>query len=1333
MSANETLVLEVQGNGLTGTLLGLEKLEEELLRVNSVGLSARQSWAKINSALFQLELKTKAAATTLQTLSKALESTSGKNPFDGLMLGKKTLDNVDRLEKSLRSIGPVTSFVAQQTGRAVSGILKLAQASQKATAPVQALANAYGMLAQKTFKNSGGQVIQIQPNAVASSYNQLTAAIQNTTSALNSLATAYGNVAQAQAKVQTLNNKKIGTPSTIPAAVIPGGGGGGSTSGGSGQGGPQSALGRFANSVGTYVARFGTAVGAIGAGRELAEFEDNLAALSGTIEKGSPFLERFRQQAVDMARDSRQSMTDVAEAQLALVRAGLSEADALRSVNSVISLATAGQMDLGDATEFAVETMTQFRIPLTQIAVSMDKIVKTANMSTTSVKELRTSLKYAGAAGASLGIQFDEMLAALGALAQSGKKGSTGGTSLRQFLVLLAKDSSKVKDFLDEVAKRANVPRQSLDLTKNSLEGVLRALKNSEPSARSVFAAFEKQGGTAFIDLVRNVDLFANEMKDGLRDAAGEAERLRKEMEDTLGGQAKRFLNSIMSAISELNTAAGDPFKSLFSFGADSINGLATYAKTLKEAVAAGDLLAISLKTIATIAAGAALGALASSLGNFIGASAGIVGVIDKMKKLALATLGIQTALDKTGGAFTKFSKMNIVGIVLSLAYAFKDVSVEIDKTNVSLGGLADTFFKKAGMSLKSYALTYQEFSAQKDVNILQLAGPDKADELEKARTKLKAIQAEMEQLKNTWEDTTYFGDAVKRMEEQSKLKKEEIKKDWKEIEQTAKGFWNYVVRLGKSAVPWMNRESLGTDFPEKTKRTPNPLVIAEQESLRKLALEEGNVNEIARNRLETYYKLLDVAKQLEKKDQDQLPSTKKLLELVQAYRAASGMVIPAGEDLESYGLDLSGLNADQLDETFGRLSGLAKRFYDDMKVNERTFELQKSREELKNLASTAESSFQEIQNAFQKSQSSSDKARNRVLESNTLESELLRVDELYSEALEKMRKYNIQLIASGGDLKQLKNLEEAERMLSTIAKNDAERNATDRFKQRYTSIQEMLNTPIDSSNELDLLNLQYQLENLVELANQQTQFDFSGLNIGADQATEQIEKVNEALIKFNQLAEKQTFRNWMKDSAMSLADTFGQSMQSMFDAIIDGAENMEQVMTNIAKSIVSSLVRIFVVEQLVNSLKAGVSSAFGAPQSVNGAGGGFLQQAKGGVHYQGNVQAFARGGVVGSTTYFPMVGGRMGMMGEKGPEAIMPLSRGRDGRLGVMMTQAAAQRPAGEPAYAASPVSSANTDTGQPTVVNVYQNISTRDAPSFKYSTNQLASNLRRGLIGRR
>ena len=78
-----------------------------------------------------------------------------------------------------------------------------------------------------------------------------------------------------------------------------------------------------------------------------------------------------------------------------------------------------------------------------------------------------------------------------------------------------------------------------------------------------------------------------------------------------------------------------------------------------------------------------------------------------------------------------------------------------------------------------------------------------------------------------------------------------------------------------------------------------------------------------------------------------------------------------------------------------------------------------------------------------------------------------------------------------------------------------------------------------------------------------------------------------------------------------------------------------------------------------------------------NGGGGFFARLfgfARGGVFAGGQeLTAFARGGVVNRPTVFPFSRG-IGLMGEAGPEAILPLRRGRDGRLGVEMNSGPAQ-----------------------------------------------------------
>lgn len=71
------------------------------------------------------------------------------------------------------------------------------------------------------------------------------------------------------------------------------------------------------------------------------------------------------------------------------------------------------------------------------------------------------------------------------------------------------------------------------------------------------------------------------------------------------------------------------------------------------------------------------------------------------------------------------------------------------------------------------------------------------------------------------------------------------------------------------------------------------------------------------------------------------------------------------------------------------------------------------------------------------------------------------------------------------------------------------------------------------------------------------------------------------------------------------------------------------------------------------------------ALKPLGGMLGNLVPNATGNVFSKGQVTPFADGGVVNSPVLFPMRAGT-GLMGEAGPEAIMPLARGSDGKLGV-------------------------------------------------------------------
>ena len=153
------------------------------------------------------------------------------------------------------------------------------------------------------------------------------------------------------------------------------------------------------------------------------------------------------------------------------------------------------------------------------------------------------------------------------------------------------------------------------------------------------------------------------------------------------------------------------------------------------------------------------------------------------------------------------------------------------------------------------------------------------------------------------------------------------------------------------------------------------------------------------------------------------------------------------------------------------------------------------------------------------------------------------------------------------------------------------------------------------------------------------------------------------------------------------LADSFGSKLvTSLATAVVHGrklSDTLRAMMLSMANQALSMALRPL--GNLVGNL---FGNLFGS--------------ANGNILSGGRIQPFADGGIVNSPVLFPLRGGA-GLMGEAGPEAIMPLARGADGRLGVR--------------------------SGGSGATQVTVNIATPDVESFRQSQGQVAALISRAV----
>ncbi|MBU2993699.1 phage tail tape measure protein [Octadecabacter sp. 1_MG-2023] len=157
----------------------------------------------------------------------------------------------------------------------------------------------------------------------------------------------------------------------------------------------------------------------------------------------------------------------------------------------------------------------------------------------------------------------------------------------------------------------------------------------------------------------------------------------------------------------------------------------------------------------------------------------------------------------------------------------------------------------------------------------------------------------------------------------------------------------------------------------------------------------------------------------------------------------------------------------------------------------------------------------------------------------------------------------------------------------------------------------------------------------------------------------------------------------------------FSGGLRKAFDGLVFDGNSLSDALATVGQAMSRTV---------YNNAISPVTDHFGGilAGGVNSLVSSLMPFEKGGAISQGRVTPFAKGGVVSGATTFPMRGGT-GLMGEAGPEAIMPLTRGADGSLGV------------------------KAQGGQ--AVNVTMNISTPDAAGFQRSQSQIAASLGRAL----
>lgn len=412
-------------------------------------------------------------------------------------------------------------------------------------------------------------------------------------------------------------------------------------------------------------------------------FDDEMRKVQAATGATGSSMDLLRFQAQDLGKSTRYSASESASAQFEFSKAGFGVNEILAATPGILNTATAAGIGLAEATEITSGALRMFKLGAGESNRVGDVLAKTANSTSTDVRGLGESLKYAGKDAHDFKMSLEQTSAVLGSLGNEMLKDSSAGTGL-QAVFAAFKDKNKAKILVDAGINltQDGEYRNFLDIVKD-LKKKTSTMTEVE-TKMLVNQTFGEQGSRVINRLLGQPDEELDKLIADLENSTGYAAEMAAVMDGGLGGAFKNltsavegasisFIANLEPSIMAIVNAATGAVRTIGDFF-DWLNSGSYAADALSFAIIAltGGLIAYKAVMIATtawstiVAAGTGILAAAKmALGTAYlyatltgGGFAGILGAINILLLPVTGTVGLVVAA--------------VVGLGLGFIYLYK-------------------------------------------------------------------------------------------------------------------------------------------------------------------------------------------------------------------------------------------------------------------------------------------------------------------------------------------------------------------------------------------------------------------------------------------------------------------------------------------------------------------------------------------------------------------------------------------------------------------------------------------------------------------------------------
>lgn len=232
----------------------------------------------------------------------------------------------------------------------------------------------------------------------------------------------------------------------------------------------------------------------LGKATEFSKAMSSVAAVSGA---SAEQLAELSKSAKDLGSSTAFTAVQVAELQTELAKLGFTTSEIIDASEATLALAASLDVGLADAATLAGSTLRSFGLDTLETQRVVDVLAASASSSALDFGSLTESLKLVAPTSRAVGLTIEQTTAMLGALANSGLKGSVAGTGLSKTFIELNKKGLTLEDAFKKINSSSNKLNTAIDLVGVVGAKSLQTLANSAGDINILTKSLENAAGAA--------------------------------------------------------------------------------------------------------------------------------------------------------------------------------------------------------------------------------------------------------------------------------------------------------------------------------------------------------------------------------------------------------------------------------------------------------------------------------------------------------------------------------------------------------------------------------------------------------------------------------------------------------------------------------------------------------------------------------------------------------------------------------------------------------------------------------------------------------------------